>query len=335
MKPMICEMCGCNDLVKKNGVFVCQACGTKYSIEEAKKLKIEGSVDVQGMVKIDTSDRLNNLYILARRAKDENNEEDARKYYNQIAIEVPDSWEAQFYKVYFTCMQTKIANMSNACVKLSQTIDNTFNLIKTNVTDEKEQHEAYEEIYIRCLNYSLMISNNIISHANGYSDASRALAFVNEQVSGVVLLQVKIGDACNGVNLKEEALQAYKASTTYFKNIDISTRNSIVERIKELEPSYNYEPPQSTGGCYIATAVYGSYDCPQVWTLRRYRDFTLAKTRHGRNFIRTYYAISPTIVKLFGNTEWFKRIWRGKLDYIVKKLQGKGYESTPYNDRKW
>ena len=32
-----------------------------------------------------------------------------------------------------------------------------------------------------------------------------------------------------------------------------------------------------TGGCYVATAVYGSYDCPQVWTLRRYRDDILAK----------------------------------------------------------
>lgn len=327
MKQLTCEMCGSNELLKQDGVFVCQHCGTKYSVEEAKKLMIEG------MVKIDTSDRLNNLYILARRAKDENNEEDAAKYYNQIAIEVPDSWEAQFYKVYFTCMQTKIANMSNACIKLSQTIDNTFDLIKTNVADEKEQYEAYEEIYIRCLNYSLMISNNIISHAKGYSDPSYALAFVNEQVSGVVLLQVKIGDACYGVNLKKEALQAYKASTTYFENIDISTRNSIVERIKKLEPSYSYEPPQSAGGCYIATAVYGSYDCPQVWTLRRYRDYTLAETWYGRVFIHIYYAISPTIVKLLGNTEWFKRMWRGKLDRIVSNLQSRGVEDTPYEDR--
>ncbi len=23
-----------------------------------------------------------------------------------------------------------------------------------------------------------------------------------------------------------------------------------------------------SGGCYVATTVYGSYDCPQVWTLR-------------------------------------------------------------------
>jgi hypothetical protein len=52
----------------------------------------------------------------------------------------------------------------------------------------------------------------------------------------------------------------------------------------------------SSGGCYVATAVYGSYDCPQVWTLRRYRDNQLAKTWYGRLFIHTYYAISPTFL---------------------------------------
>ena len=31
-------------------------------------------------------------------------------------------------------------------------------------------------------------------------------------------------------------------------------------------------------GCYVATAVYGSYDCPEIWTLRRFRDKVLART---------------------------------------------------------
>lgn len=90
-----------------------------------------------------------------------------------------------------------------------------------------------------------------------------------------------------------------------------------------------------SGGCYVATAVYGSYDCPQVWTLRRYRDYTLAETWYGRAFIKIYYAISPSLVKWFGHTEWFKKMWQGKLDRMVEKLQASGVESTPYNDRKW
>lgn len=63
MKQLTCELCGGTDLVKQDGVFVCQNCGTKYTVEEAKKMMIEGTVDVQGTVKIDASDKVKNLYI--------------------------------------------------------------------------------------------------------------------------------------------------------------------------------------------------------------------------------------------------------------------------------
>lgn len=92
--------------------------------------------------------------------------------------------------------------------------------------------------------------------------------------------------------------------------------------------------PQTSGknGCYVATCVYGSYDCPEVWVLRRYRDQKLAKTRRGRLFIRLYYAVSPTLVKWFGKTGWFRAMWRGKLNRMVKKYKAEGYEDTPYDD---
>ncbi len=92
---------------------------------------------------------------------------------------------------------------------------------------------------------------------------------------------------------------------------------------------------QTKKGCFVATAVYGSYDCPQVWTLRRYRDTQLASTWYGKAFIHTYYAISPTIVKWFGNTQWFKYMWKGKLDRMVNRLNKEGVENTPYNDIEW
>lgn len=91
----------------------------------------------------------------------------------------------------------------------------------------------------------------------------------------------------------------------------------------------------SSDGCYVATCVYGSYDCPEVWTLRRFRDNTLAQSSGGRAFIHLYYAVSPHIVKWFGHTAWFKNMWRGTLDRIVSNLQSKGVEATPYEDRRW
>ena len=91
------------------------------------------------------------------------------------------------------------------------------------------------------------------------------------------------------------------------------------------------EPAKS--GCYVATCVYGSYDCPEVWTLRRYRDTTLAASWYGRLFIKIYYAISPTLVRLFGKQKWFHRLFKTKLDKMVSKLNTKGFENTPYYDQ--
>ena len=85
MKQLKCEMCGSTNLMKEDGVFVCQSCGCKYSVEEAKKMMVEGTVDVTGStVKVDSSDELSNLYQIARRAKDDNNGENAAKYYDMI-----------------------------------------------------------------------------------------------------------------------------------------------------------------------------------------------------------------------------------------------------------
>lgn len=102
-----------------------------------------------------------------------------------------------------------------------------------------------------------------------------------------------------------------------------------------IQSNQSGQRTQSKQGCYVATCVYGSYDCPQVWTLRRFRDDTLAKTWYGRAFIRTYYSISPTLVKWFGNTIWFKKLWKGKLDHMVQNLNSKGIDNTPYDDRSW
>ena len=113
------------------------------------------------------------------------------------------------------------------------------------------------------------------------------------------------------------------------------------ERILEMDPNNARakkilgigEQSGSGGGCYVATAVYGSYDCPQVWTLRRYRDDMLSRTWYGRAFIRAYYATSPTLVKWFGDSPWFTNLWKPRLDRMVRQLNEMGVSNKPYSDR--
>ena len=73
MKRLTCEMCGSTDIIKQDGVYVCQSCGTKYSVEEARKLMIEGTVEVKGTVKIDNNEQIQNYLTMAQNAFESDN----------------------------------------------------------------------------------------------------------------------------------------------------------------------------------------------------------------------------------------------------------------------
>ena len=89
----------------------------------------------------------------------------------------------------------------------------------------------------------------------------------------------------------------------------------------------------SSDGCYIATDVYGSYDCPEVWTLRRFRDEYLKGSVFGRLFVRFYYAVSPGLVRRVGGRDFFRKPVKRVLDQFVIHLKNKGFQDTPYDDR--
>ena len=90
----------------------------------------------------------------------------------------------------------------------------------------------------------------------------------------------------------------------------------------------------SGGGCYVATAVYGSYDCPEVWVLRRFRDHTLAQSALGRAFIRAYYAVSPALVRRFGGAKWFRGLCKPPLQALVRRLRAHGVAGFVIHPRK-
>jgi hypothetical protein len=353
-------MCGSTDLTKQDGVFVCQTCGTKYSVEEAKKMMIDGTVDVTGStVKVDTSDELANLYQIARRAKDDNNSENAAKYYEMILIKDPTSWEASFYVVYFKAMECKIAQIRSAGLSVAFCVESVLKLIKDNVQGREEQVKAVQEVATRCETISRMLYYAAMNHYKGVDErirydyqldlmynceaAIRIMCTLGNHVDVIFgdyeeLHSVAVGAWKNVIECRKY-LMPYLYNTR--KEANKNTIMACVEKVQKYDSSYptptiELETKQpSNGGCYVATAVYGSYDCPQVWTLRRYRDYTLAETWYGRAFIRTYYAISPTLVRWFGHTDWFKKMWKGKLDRMVADLNAKGVENTPYQDRNW
>lgn len=140
-----------------------------------------------------------------------------------------------------------------------------------------------------------------------------------------------------GYRNKENAILYFKKAKSSGHNITDEkinelTKNIINDSITDNKNSTSKSTQSSSGGCYVATCIYGSYDCPPVWTLRRFRDNTLALNPFGRAFIKAYYAISPTIVKWFGNYTWFHNLFKKPLDKWVEKLNKNGVENTPYQN---
>lgn len=417
MKQLTCEMCGSTELMKQDGVFVCQTCGTKYSVEEAKKMMVEGTVEVAGTVKVDDSAKIANYYTMAENAYDASNQKEAESYCNKIIEIDPNNYKAWLLKGRAAGWQSTLAN-----IRVEESV-NCFNKAIDNAPEDKVEEVkkvASDEISklslalitLCCDNYS---KNGSINNANTIKKNVQAVklysllflakcgvkatdlnASIALKINGAVVAAYQNDikkdywgstghpskaawdryteqcwaaiDLINlAINLSDDDGTAdktrYENKIFILKELESSGsyhysnggwskeytytgegKQKIIDmimechnKIKEIDPSYTIpeRPQQTSNGCYVATAVYGSYDCPQVWTLRRFRDFTLAETWYGRAFIRTYYAISPTLVKWFGHTEWFKKMWKGKLDRMVANLNAEGVEDTPYEDRNW
>lgn len=174
MKQLTCEMCGSTDLMKQDGVFVCQTCGCKYSVEEARKMMVEGKVDVSGStVKVDTSAELVNLYQIARRAKDDNDGEKAIQYYDMVLMRDPASWEAYFFLAYFRAMECKIGEIRSAAISLSNCEDTVLKMIRTHVPEE-EQEAAVQEVVERSIYAANALANGAKRHFDGISDSIRS-----------------------------------------------------------------------------------------------------------------------------------------------------------------
>lgn len=99
MKKLVCEMCGSSDLLKQDGVFVCQGCGCKYSVEEARKMMVEdgetgGPAPAPAAGRAVNQTQIDNYLSMAKSALEGSNNEEAENYANKIIEIDPLNWQA-------------------------------------------------------------------------------------------------------------------------------------------------------------------------------------------------------------------------------------------------
>jgi len=110
----------------------------------------------------------------------------------------------------------------------------------------------------------------------------------------------------------------YAAETTIIMNGDYSI-------IGNFEKPSTPPPWGSGGGCFIATAAYGTPTAEQIDVLREFRDVVLLKSTVGSQFVALYYRFSPPIADFIAGNELLRTLVREFLvDPIVWVVEAAG-----------
>jgi len=81
-----------------------------------------------------------------------------------------------------------------------------------------------------------------------------------------------------------------------------------------------------SGGCFIATAAYGTSTAEQLDVLREFRDSVLLESAVGSQFVALYYQLSPPVADFIAGSSFLRTLVRELLvDPIVWLVEATGY----------
>lgn len=129
MKALKCELCGGTEIVKDGDFFVCQSCGMKYTLESAKKMMVEGVVQVEGTVKTDKTADAKRLLTLAKTACKTRNFCEAERYADkvlEIDLDNIDAWAIKSIAIdwQLTIKNNRLRESSDCFLKTFQLLPN-------------------------------------------------------------------------------------------------------------------------------------------------------------------------------------------------------------------
>tara|TARA_B100000029_G_scaffold513015_1_gene611273 strand:+ start:792 stop:1112 length:321 start_codon:yes stop_codon:yes gene_type:complete len=80
---------------------------------------------------------------------------------------------------------------------------------------------------------------------------------------------------------------------------------------------------ESGGGCFIATAAFGTPFAKEINVLRNWRDNWLLKNKIGTIFVHLYYKFSPPLANNIRLSKKKRFLTRELLTPVIKILSGK------------
>lgn len=249
MEAIKCELCGSNDLVKKDGVYVCQYCGTQYTIEEARNLlrTAEGGIDVSGStVKVDNTGFVKKYLENARRAKAKAKEDwaEVEKYYNMVEQNDPSNIEAIFYSAYGKVMQSLVEVDIYKREAAFKPFINSISIVDDNFDFEKidDQIELLKQMSDSI--FAMTSSNYVyLTKKNGYGiktydDSSKTKALLETVNLSFLESLNNIAEIIDGKSTVNALIEIYELEIKHYESANQSNRAADIKLlINELDKS--------------------------------------------------------------------------------------------------
>ena len=110
---------------------------------------------------------------------------------------------------------------------------------------------------------------------------------------------------------------------------DVGAAITTITMYDNYEITANFEEdspfPSPTGGCFIATAAYGTPAAEQIDVLPKFRDTVLLESTAGSLFVALYYQLSPPVADFIAGNELLRTLVREFLiDPIVWVVEATG-----------
>ena len=101
-------------------------------------------------------------------------------------------------------------------------------------------------------------------------------------------------------------------------SIAMDSDKSITANFSVIPPTGDSDDSTGKkGGCFIATACYGTSMAKEVKTLCTFRDKYLLKSAAGRSLVRFYYRHSPKVADFIRDKDFLKKIGRESLKLVI------------------
>ena len=154
------------------------------------------------------------------------------------------------------------------------------------------------------------------------SDFNRAqVCFAYKKASGSVWFRTGWEHKSGGYTCTKQ-LAGLDSNTKYEFKAQLKYNDTMIEG---ATLQLTTATPSPTGGCFIATAAYGTPTTEQIDVLREFRDSVLLESTSGSLFVSLYYQLSPPVADFIAGNELLRTLVREFLiDPIVWAIEAAG-----------